>query len=101
LFNSNYNEDTGTYDSLGLFIAKELSTLMSGNLEAKNDKEGFLEFLFSIPFSDYKEIKQNTALKSSKKVLIVDSSESSATAIKNLLGELIIKQKLSLKKTIF
>lgn len=98
LFNSNYNEETGTYDSLGLFIAKELSTLMDGELTANNDKDGLLEFSLSIPFIKDKQTKQNETLLETRKIFVVDSSITSTTAIKNMLLDLNHKVKISDKK---
>lgn len=94
IFNSNYNEDTGNYDSLGLFIAKELSTLMGGELIARNDKDKNIEFVFDIAFVQDKEPQAETTIES-KKVLIVDSSYNSALAIKEIFSEL--KHKVTLK----
>ncbi len=98
IFNSNYNEATGTYDSLGLFIAKELSSLMGGNLIAKNNKDGFLEFVCNIPFRCDTQTKHNKAIQESKKILIVDSSSKSATTLKNMFIELHHKAQILSKK---
>jgi len=89
LFSSRYNESTNKYDSLDLFVAKELSLLMDGNLTAQNIEDEKIEFLLSIPLDSVKEI--NFKLKNyleNKKVLIIDSNYNSALAIKNIFSNL-------------
>jgi len=89
IFDSKYNEETDSYESLGLFIAKELSLLMNGDLIARNDAYNNLEFVFNIP---YKEslLHKEKSLKNGKKpeiknILVIESSEKSAEHIKNML----------------
>ena len=98
IFNSNYNEETNTYDSLGLFIAKELSGLMDGTLIAKNNKDGFVEFLLTLPYQKDKTSKQKTPQMQTKKILLVSDSEKSASNIKNMLNELNHKVKIASKE---
>jgi CheY-like chemotaxis protein/signal transduction histidine kinase len=93
IFNSNYDEERNTYDSLGLFIAKELTSLMGGELVAKNDKNSFAEFVFNIPTKFEKEEKELGFL-DTKKILIVDSSDNSARVIKAMFLELKHKAKV-------
>ncbi len=93
IFNSNYDEEKGNYVSLGLFIAKELTSMMDGELIAKNDKNSFSEFNFSIPFEYEKEDKKLNIL-DTKKILLVDSSYTSATVIKSMLVNLKHKVKV-------
>jgi CheY-like chemotaxis protein/signal transduction histidine kinase len=88
IFNSNYNEETNRYDSLGLFISKELSKLMGGELIARNDKNSNVEFLFNIPYHEDTELKAQTTKIESKKILLVDSSPNSATIIQKIFQEL-------------
>ncbi|MEA1982487.1 MAG: response regulator [Campylobacterota bacterium] len=93
IFSSNYNDDTDEYDSLGLFIAKELSKLMKGDLIARNNEEKNLEFIFSIPYFQEKpepfndKFSQTKKLKS-KNILIIDSSVNAAVNISSILTNL-------------
>ncbi|MBC8236671.1 MAG: response regulator [Helicobacteraceae bacterium] len=103
IFNANYNVNTGTYDSLGLFVARELSHLMGGELIANNDAKGDLRFAFDI---EYKEVsKSDERIKiPRKKVLIVDISDNAALSCKNIFEKLqhdvtAIKAKEYLYKT--
>lgn len=90
IFRSNYNDNTEEYDSLGLFIAKELSKLMKGELIARNDENGNLEFIFSIPYiqglaepldDQYSYAKKLKA----QNILLIESSEASAKNIEIIL----------------
>ena len=87
IFNANYNENTGSYDSLGLFVARELCHLMGGKLNATNDIQGNLEFVFDI---EYKEVPNSDTITKipSKKVLIVDMSNNAAFSCKNIFEKL-------------
>ena len=87
IFSSQYNEETDTYQSLGLFIARELSSLMGGELIARNDNKGNLEFIFDI---SYKESLNNSTpcSVSSKNILIVDFSSESILCAKNIFHTL-------------
>lgn len=92
IFNSNYNEETKSYESLDLFIAKELSKLIGGELIAKNDKDGYLEFLLTISLEE-NEIEYCILKRYVKKILIIDSCEKSSQAIKKMLVYLKHKPK--------
>ena len=90
IFRSNYNDNTEEYDSLGLFIAKELSKLMKGELIARNDENGNLEFIFSIPYiqglaepldDQYSHTKKLKA----QNILLIESSDASAKNIEIIL----------------
>jgi CheY-like chemotaxis protein len=83
IFKANHNEKTDTYDSLGLFIAKELSELMDGKLIAKYNQKN-LKFVFDIPLVVEKENEEEKTLVKNKKVYIVDSSYNTTLAIKNI-----------------
>ena len=93
IFSSNYNDNTEEYDSLGLFIAKELSKLMKGDLIARNDEDKNLEFVFSIPYLQEKpepskdKFSQTRKLKA-KNILIIDSSSKAAANIETILANL-------------
>jgi len=93
IFQANYNDETEEYDSLGLFIAKELSKLMKGDLIARNDENKFLEFIFTVPYTPEKpETTKNkyTIPKQvkSKNILLIDSSRKSAKNIEGILKTL-------------
>jgi len=96
IFTANYNEKTQKYESLGIFIAKELSNLMHGALIARNDKEGNVEFLFNIPYKSTKTKEKNSIKE--KKALIVDESIEAANAIKEVLSALSHKAKICKKE---
>lgn len=85
LFTSKYNEDMKRYDSLDLFVAKELSLLMKGDLIAKNDKDGYLNFTLQIPFKSKKEnqIKLPKEVVD-KKVYIVDANSIVTSTIERI-----------------
>jgi CheY-like chemotaxis protein len=87
LFSSNYNENNNSYDSLSLFIAKELAILMNGDIYTKNNKNGSVEFTFFSPFKEHPEAKKskpdyNVA---NKMIYLLDTSENTTTSIKNML----------------
>ncbi|MDF1883661.1 response regulator [Sulfurimonas sp. SAG-AH-194-C21] len=93
IFQANYNDDTEEYDSLGLFIAKELSKLMKGDLIARNDTNECVEFVFTIPYTIEKP--EPTADKYTvpkqikpKSILLIDSSTNAAYNIANILKDL-------------
>ncbi|MDQ7067951.1 MAG: hypothetical protein Q9M40_08245 [Sulfurimonas sp.] len=103
IFQANYNDDTEEYDSLGLFIAKELSKLMKGDLIARNDTNGLVEFVFTIPYTvekpeptghKYKVPKQIKQ----KNILLIDSSTKVANNIANILKDLNHNVKIIDKK---
>ena len=90
IFRSNYNDNTEEYDSLGLFIAKELSKLMKGELIARNDKNNNLEFMFSIPYIQGVSEPIDDQYSQTKKIkpqniLLIDSSDSVAKNIQTIL----------------
>ena len=87
IFNANYNEKTRSYDSLGLFVARELCHLMSGKLNASNDIKGNLEFVFDI---EYKEVPNSDTISKipNKKVLVCDMSDNAAISCKNIFEKL-------------
>jgi CheY-like chemotaxis protein len=98
IFNSNYDEKTQSYESLGLFIASELSQLMNGELIARNNKHGYVEFLFNIPFIKQKQLPKKESALGSKKIVIIDSSAKSADTLKEILTELKHKAKIISKE---
>ena len=89
IFKSNYNETTDEYDSLALFIAKELALLMRGDLIARNDKDENLEFVFNIPYcEDEQEQNQQPQNLKAKNILVIDSMERTSLQIKDILTSL-------------
>ena len=100
IFRSNYNDSTEEYDSLGLFIAKELSKLMHGDVIARNNEDTkCLEFIFNIPYLEAEEEKENTYIIHSesiepKNVLIIDSSKISAENTQHIILSLGHKVKV-------
>lgn len=93
IFRSNYNDNTEEYDSLGLFIAKELSKLMKGELIARNDKNSNLEFLFSIPYvqglaEPLDDKYSNTRKLKAQNILLIESLNASAKNIEKILVSL-------------
>jgi len=96
IFTANYNEKTQKYESLGIFIAKELSNLMNGELIARNDKNGNVEFFFNIPYKSIKTKEKNSIKE--KKILIVDELHEAAVATKEILTALNHKAKICKKE---
>ncbi|MBN2768340.1 MAG: response regulator, partial [Campylobacterales bacterium] len=87
LFNSNYNEVKNSYDSLSLFIAKELSALMDGDILTKNNKDGSVEFTFFTPYKEHPDAKKAKTEKNieGKKIYLLDTSPNTTRSIKNML----------------
>jgi CheY-like chemotaxis protein len=99
IFKSNYNDTTEEYDSLGLFIAKELAKLMKGDVVARNSEDKHLEFIFNIPYLEAEPERENKYVIHSesvepKNILIIDSSKNSAQNTQNILLSLGHKVKV-------
>ena len=87
IFSAEYNEKSSSYESLGLFVAREICQLMGGKLIAENDSEGNLEFIFNINYE--KDTKSIDTIKiKNKKILIVDQSNEAALSCKNIFKSL-------------
>lgn len=86
-FNTQYDEENGKYDSLGLFVAKELASLMQGELITRNDKNGDVEFVFSMSFHSPDDLvnKVYDDRLQHKKTLIVESNAHYGDALKEML----------------
>ncbi len=98
-FNSKYNEESKKYEGLDLFVAKELSLLMNGELIARNDENNSVEFLLTIPFKSIKEASLKLDKKSeNKKVLIVDTNDDTTQYIKNIFLKLKYDVQIDTKK---
>lgn len=91
LFRSNYNEKTNTYDSLSLFVAKELSALMEGDINTKKNRDGSVEFAFHAPFKEYldaEKIKADQKNVTGKRIYLLDTSPYVAASIRGMLLDL-------------
>lgn len=88
-FKTQYNEENSKYDFLGLFVAKELASLMNGELIARNDKAGKVEFIFSTTFLYPDEFTKKLPDESllHKKTLIVENNGQYADALREMLEE--------------
>jgi CheY-like chemotaxis protein len=87
-FKTQYDEINNSYDALGLFVAKELATLMQGELIARNDKNGCVEFLLSMNYQ-YPSGKVTKAIDKrllAKKVLIVEGNPRYGDSVKEMLS---------------
>ena len=86
-FKTQYDEENNKYDSLGLFVAKELASLMKGELITRNDENGEVEFLLSVLFHapeiSINKIQDSRLLH--KKTLVVDTNVHYGDAIKEML----------------
>lgn len=90
LFNSYYDEETRRYVGLGLFVAKELTYLMGGELEIKDISYVSSMLIFTLPIEEKNNEKRKYRLPDKglvgKKMLIVDRSHSSALATRKLFA---------------
>ncbi|MEA2047095.1 MAG: response regulator [Campylobacterota bacterium] len=90
LFNSYYDEESRRYIGLGLFVAKELTYLMGGELEIKDRSYDSTMLIFTIPIEEKNSEKRKYRLPNKdlvgKKILIVDRSHSSALATQKLFA---------------
>ena len=90
LFNSYYDEETRRYVGLGLFVAKELTYLMGGELQIKDRSYESSMLIFTLPIEEKNNEKRKYRLPDKglvgKKILIVDRSHSSALATKKLFA---------------
>lgn len=89
LFSPYYDEETGRYVGLGMYVAKELAGLMGGALNVQSiSGKGttfFLELPFLIPdLNDKRKYHLSSKVLTEKKVLIVDNSYHAALAIKRM-----------------
>ncbi|MFK5977119.1 MAG: response regulator [Sulfurovum sp.] len=90
LFKSYYDEKLRTYVGLGLFVAKELTILMDGELviEMIDKEEDYL--VLTIPIEEKNRDKRKYRLPNSglvgKKILLIDSSDNSALAVEKLFS---------------
>ncbi len=91
LFVPYYDEESNEYTGLGLYVAKELISMMNGELIVQSIEGKGTTFTLSLPFSREDSVnKRNYRLPekvlTNKKVFIVDSNYNSALAIKKMFS---------------
>ncbi len=90
LFNSYYDEETRRYVGLGLFVAKELTYLMGGELHIKDRSYESTMLIFTLDIEVQNDEKRKYRLPNKglvgKKMLIADRSYSSAQATQKLFA---------------
>ena len=90
LFDSYYDEKSRKYMGLGLFVAKELVTLMNGTIHVKDVENGCHSLVFALPIEDMSEGVRKYRLPDKslvgKKILIVDKSNNAALATEKLFA---------------
>jgi len=91
LFIPEYDENSNEYTGLGLFVAKELISIMNGELAVQSVAGKGTTFILSLPFtrldiSNKRNYRLPEKILTSKKVFIVDSNYNSALAIKKMFS---------------
>lgn len=90
LFNSYYDEETRRYVGLGLFVAKELTYLMGGEIQIKDRSYDSTMLIITFPIEAKNNEKRKYRLPDKglvgKKMLIVDRSHNAALATKKLFA---------------
>ena len=91
LFVPYYDEKSNEYTGLGLYVAKELVSIMSGELAVQSVEGKGTAFTLSLPLSMVDQPNQRSYRLSEKvltvkKVFIVDSNYNSALAIKKMFS---------------
>ncbi|MCW8821235.1 MAG: response regulator [Sulfurovum sp.] len=91
LFVPYYDEETGRYVGLGLFVAYELISMMGGELSVQSTVGKGSLFTLSLPFTVVEKSNQRMyrlpeKILIEKKVFIVDSNYNSALAIKKMFA---------------
>ncbi len=86
-----YNESTGTYIGLGLFVANELVDMMGGELSLRSTEGRGNAFTLSLPFkavekSNKRMYRLPDKILIEKKVFIVDNNYNAALAIKKMFA---------------
>ncbi|MDD5359515.1 MAG: response regulator [Sulfurovaceae bacterium] len=89
-FVPNYNERNGKLENIGLFVAKQMTKILGGDLDIQSKKGKGTLVALSIPLEMAESSESNYNLPSkyigNKKVLVVDDSYDSSLAIKNLFN---------------
>lgn len=90
LFDSYYDEEARRYVGLGLYVSKELTYLMEGELLIKESENEGTSLIFTLPIEDKNKEKRKYRLphKSlvAKKILIVDHNDNAALATEKLFA---------------
>ena len=91
LFVPHYDEKSNVYTGLGLFVAKELISVLNGELAVQSVEGKGTAFTLSLPFtmvdpSNKRNYRLPEKILTAKKVFIVDSNYSSALAIKKMFS---------------
>jgi CheY-like chemotaxis protein/signal transduction histidine kinase len=91
LFVPYYDEETGMYVGLGLYVANELVKMMGGKLSVHSVEGKGSTFTLSLPFdvvekSDQRKYRLPEKVLIEKKVFIVDTNYNSALAIKKMFA---------------
>jgi len=88
LFHSYYDEEAGRYIGLGLYVAKELTYLMDGDLTIQDNGNQASYLIFTLPVEEKQKEKRKYRLPNkslvAKKILIVDQNDNAALAIEKL-----------------
>ena len=91
LFVPYYDETSNVYTGLGLYVAKELISIMDGELTVQSVEGKGTTFTLSLPFaieesSNKRNYRLPEKILTTKKVFIVDSNYNSALAIKKMFS---------------
>lgn len=91
LFVPYYNEETGMYVGLGLYVANELVNMMGGKLSVHSIEGKGSTFTLFLPFNavektDQRKYRLPEKVLIEKKVFIVDTNYNSALAIKKMFA---------------
>ena len=91
LFVPYYDDESSQYVGLGLFVAKELVSMMDGELSVQSSSGKGSNFTITLPFvmvdpENKRRYRLPTKELTDKKVFIVDSSYNSALAIKKMFA---------------
>ncbi len=91
LFVPFYDEKSNEYTGLGLFVAKELISMMNGELAVQSVVGKGTSFTLSLPFTmedvlNKRKYRLPEKILTAKKVFIVDSNYNSALAIKKMFS---------------
>ena len=89
-FVPHHNEETGKFENIGLFVAQQMSKILSGDLNVQSKKGKGSLVVLTIPIQIEETDENNYYLPQeyigNKKILIVDDSYDSSLAIKNLFN---------------
>lgn len=90
LFHSYYDEEAGRYIGLGLYVAKELTYLMDGELSIQDSGKQSSCLIFTLPIEEKQKEKRKYRLPNkslvAKKILLVDHNDNAALAIEKLFA---------------